>query len=42
MRQSIAFGGVLAALLAAGPVLAAKDHVTLDTGELPPFTKPPP
>ncbi len=33
MRQSIVRGGVLAALLAAGPAFAAKDHGTIDTGE---------
>src|SRR6185369_8008453 len=34
MRHSIALGGAVAALLAAGPALAAKDRVTIDTGEL--------
>ena len=34
MRHSIALGGVLAAVLAAGPALAAKDHIAIDTGEL--------
>src|SRR5215475_652791 len=34
MRQFMAPGGVLAALLAAGPAFAARDQVTIDTGEL--------